>query len=482
MEAMTEQSQRGMQYESVLIGALLNLGRDAVKQVAEFLKPIHFGNQICREIYRSILSLYLDSITDITTITVSRQMRDAGTLKYTTESEIVGFTIENANVMPANLSAVRELGAMVAEDAIRILTFQLSQQMQLQTQDRTADIFDIITTARAKLDELGSTGRKNPVVPATSGLLDVLEHVEAMVKGEQKAWGIPTGFRMLDHYVYGFEPMNLYIIAGRPSHGKTAFMMDVARHQAHDHSICIFSMEMGLSELIIRMLSGESGVPYQSIKTGKFVGGEYEFMVQQANKLGSAVGNRLYVADCAGLTLSEIRLYTMMAKEMYGIRGIYIDYLQLINMDEKGINRDQAIGRTTRGLKQLAKELKIFVVVLSQLSRAVEIRTEKRPQLSDLRESGNIEQDADCVLFVWRPYIQGIKEFDHYGETIMDTKDKAVVIIGKQRNGELGESIFNFDGKRVRFTERSYAPMPAELPPPEAAQKELPSEPEGFIF
>ena len=210
--------------------------------------------------------------------------------------------------------------------------------------------------------------------------------------------------------------------------------------------------------------------------------GEYEYMVQQANRLGSDVGNRLYVADAAGLTMSELRLYTMMAKEAYGIKGIYVDYLQLLNMDERGINRDQAIGRTTRGLKMLAKELNIFVVVLAQLSRAMEIRTDKRPQLSDLRESGNIEQDADCVLFVWRPWIQGIKEITHYGETITELKDKAVIIIGKQRNGELGEMLFDFDGPRVRFTEHSYVKHVTQGDAFEVLAKELPPEKDEEFF
>ena len=346
-------------YEAVLIGAMLTHGREGVKHVAEFLKPYHFERPVEREIFRAILSVFLESTVEVDTLSVTKWMRENGTLKFTTETDIVGFTIDNQNMMPSSPSQVKELAAFVAEDATRIMLHTLAKNVDLQTQDRTADVFEIIATAKEKLDQLGSAGRKNPVVPASTGLFEVLDHVDSMVKGIQTAWGIPTGFKTLDHYVYGFEPKNLYIIAGRPSHGKTAFMMDIARSQAHTTPVCIFSMEMALTELIIRMLSGESGVPYQSIKTGRFAMGEYEYMVQQANRLGSDVGNRLYVADAAGLTMSELRLYTMMAKEAYGIKGIYVDYLQLLNMDERGINRDQAIGRTTRGLKMLAKELNI---------------------------------------------------------------------------------------------------------------------------
>jgi replicative DNA helicase len=469
---------KGTTYEQLMIGALLMGGRNAVKHVIQILKPIHFGAHNTREIFRAIASLYMDSTEEIDIVSVPRKMREEGTLKFSSESDIVGFTIADTHNIPETAMAIRELAVTIAEDAVRILTSELARSMTLQVMDRTTDIFEVISTAKVKLDELGSTGRKSPVVPSTTGLFEVLDHVDALVKGTEQAWGVPTGFRTLDRYVYGFEPKNLYVIAGRPSHGKTAFMMDIARYQAHTQPVCIFSMEMALTELITRMLSGESGIPYQSIKTGKFYGNDLAILMEKAGTLGNAVGNRLYVADSAGLTLSEIRLYTMMAKEAYGIRGIYIDYLQLINMDDKDSNRDQAIGRTTRGLKALAKELNIFVVLLSQLSRAVEIRADKRPQLSDLRESGNIEQDADTVLFVWRPWIQNVHEFDHYGEHITDTKDKAVIIIGKQRNGETGEAVFNFDGSRVRFSERVYVPTLFSAPAP--AHKELP--PEETLF
>jgi replicative DNA helicase len=446
-------------YEGALIGALLLYGRDAVKTVAEFLQPHHFRRTADREVYKAIREIYVGSVEPVNSVAVASYMRKNDTLKHTSEADILAYTIDKTGLMPAEY-AVGPLGMMVAENGVRALLFDLVLSVRSQCEDMTQDVFDIITHARQKIDEISTVTKKNPVIPATEGLHEVMEHVEAMARGDRKAWGVSTGWKGLDRYLYGLEGKNLYVVAGRPSHGKTAFAMQMASAVMTEAPVGVFSMEQSLSELIMRMLSQKSGEKYQLIKTGRLQGDSLEYVMATGAKLGSSMSQRLFVADSAGLTTSEIRIYTMMAKEKWGIKGIIIDYLQLVNMDERGLNRDQQIGKATRALKSLAKELDIFVVLLSQLSRAVEQRTDRRPQLSDLRESGNIEQDADTVIFVWRPYLQGVKELDFYGEHIDDTKDHAMVMIAKQRNGELGDLLFKFDGPRVMFSERDFIPNP----------------------
>lgn len=447
-------------YESALLGGLMLHGREGVKQVAEFLRPHHFHKTHHQHVYGAILSVFIETVDPVDSLTVIDWMKKHGTIHHTSESELLSLTIDNPHLIPSEYS-VGTLGRMVAEKGTLSLVHNLLISAKGQCEDSTADVFDIIVGLQQKLDDYSMVGRKMPIVPATSGLTEVMEHVEQMARGDKKAWGTPTGFPSLDYYLYGLEPKNLYIVAGRPSHGKTSFAMQIAEQITRTEPMGIFSMEMALTELIIRMLATRSGIPYQSIKAGRLSKDELEYVMGKAVELGHNMSNKLFVADSAGLSVAEIRIYTMLAKEKWGIKGIMIDYLQLINMDERNMNRDQQIGKTTRALKALAKELNIWVVLLSQLSRAVEQRTDRRPQLSDLRESGNIEQDADTILFVWRPILQGVKTLTFYGEEIDDTKDLAMLIVGKQRNGQIGDLLFRFDGPRTMFTERFSSGTPS---------------------
>jgi replicative DNA helicase len=282
---------------------------------------------------------------------------------------------------------------------------------------------------------------------------DALEYIEAIHSNTKQKFSVPTGFYELDELLGGFQKSDLIIIAARPSMGKTALALTLARNAAIDHKVPvgIFSLEMSTMQLIIRMLCAEGRLNAHLVRTGKLPNEEGVKLSKNAHKL---IESPVYVDDSPAQTVLEIRAKARRLKSEKNIGLIIIDYLQLMQGPANSESREREISHISRSLKSLAKELNVPVIALAQLNRAVETRTDKRPQLSDLRESGSIEQDADVVLFLNRPEYYNIKNFANDGSS---TEGIAEVIIGKQRNGPVGEVRLAFIKEYARFENLAHA-------------------------
>ena len=265
-------------------------------------------------------------------------------------------------------------------------------------------------------------------VPIKDVVINTLEKIEKASKSNGTVTGIPTGFIDLDYKTSGMQPSDLVLVAARPSMGKTAFVLNMAQYMAFrkNVTVAIFSLEMSKEQLVNRMLSLESKVDSQHIRTGKLEDAEWEMLIESANVIGNS---NLIIDDTPSISIAELRSKCRKYKLEKNLGVIMIDYLQLMSGGGRSESRQQEISEISRSLKAIARELNVPVIALSQLSRAVEQRPDHRPMLSDLRESGAIEQDADVVMFLYR---------DDYYNHDTDRKGVAEVIIAKQRNGPIG--------------------------------------------
>jgi len=273
-----------------------------------------------------------------------------------------------------------------------------------------------------------STGNATDFVPIRTVTMNVLEEIEKASQQKGAVTGLPTGFIDLDFRTAGFQPSDLILIAARPSMGKTAFVLNIAQNICfrENLSAAVFSLEMSKEQLINRMFALEAKVDSQAMRTGNLADADWEKLVEAAGIIGNS---RLIIDDTPGITLNELRSKCRKYKLEHGLDIIIIDYLQLMSGPGRGESRQQEVSDISRGLKALARELDVPVVALSQLSRAVEQRPDHRPMLSDLRESGAIEQDADLVMFIYR---------DDYYNHETDEKNVSEIIIAKQRRGPIG--------------------------------------------
>lgn len=286
----------------------------------------------------------------------------------------------------------------------------------------------ILADTEKRIFDIVQTNTTGEFVPIKQVVLNALDKIETASKMKGNVTGIPTGFIDLDYKTAGFQPSDLILVAARPSMGKTAFVLNVAQHMAFkEHvTVAIFSLEMSKEQLVNRLLSLESRVDSQSIRTGNLSDEDWAKLIEGAGVIGNS---NLIIDDTAGISITELRSKCRKFKLEHNLGIIIIDYLQLMTGSKRSESRQQEISEISRSLKEVARELNVPVVALSQLSRAVEQRPEHRPMLSDLRESGAIEQDADVVMFLYR---------DDYYNKDTAKPNVAEVIIGKQRNGSLG--------------------------------------------
>ncbi len=280
-------------------------------------------------------------------------------------------------------------------------------------------------------------------VPISIVVNNALDKISIAAKNRGAVTGIATGFIDLDYKTAGLQPSDLVLIAARPSMGKTAFVLNIAKHIAMelDKSLAIFSLEMSKEQLINRMFSLESGVDAQKLRTGNLDEADWENLIEGASKIGQS---KLIIDDTPGISIGELRSKCRKYKLEHNLSCVMIDYLQLMTGSGKSAeSRQQEISEISRSLKSLARELSVPVIALSQLSRAVEQRPDKRPMLSDLRESGAIEQDADVVMFIYRD--------EYYNKDNPDNKGKAEIIIAKQRNGPVGTVELAWIAEQTKF-------------------------------
>ncbi len=414
----------------------------AVSRVIEVLgDETAFYHTANRRVYAAVLALSerglpVDEVTVVEELKRRGQFEDVGGYAY-----VAGLGGEMATSANAEYHA-----RIVLERAQRRRLIDASTQTMTECFDDAEDVRDLIDRAEQRVFRIAEGELGQGVVSLKSTLHDTFELIEKAQKQTGALSGVTTGYTDLNRQTAGLQPSDLIIIASRPAMGKTALTLCMARNAAVKEKtpVLYFSLEMSIQQLAIRLLCAEASVDSHLLRTGRLSKEEWQRLATRSEKLSEAP---FFIDDTPGISVLELRAKARRAKLEHNIGLIVVDYLQLMTTSSRADNREQEIASISRSLKALAKELDLPVVACAQLSRAVESRTDRRPQLSDLRESGSIEQDADVVAFLYRPEVYGI--VDEEGQP--SEKGKAEIIIGKQRNGPTGSVFLTFLGESLRF-------------------------------
>ena len=410
--------------EQAVIGAML-MDKDAILDASEIIAGRDFYQTSYGIVFDTIVELFNEGKT-VDIITLLDRLKEKEV-----PSEIASVEFVRDLAMAAETSAnAKQYAQIVADKSLLRRMIKLNEEIANACylgKDPVAEIMD--KTEKSVFDLLQTRG-SGDYTPIKEVVLNALGRVEKASKAKGAVTGIPTGFVDLDYKLSGLQPSDLVLIAARPSMGKTAFVLNIAQYVAFkkEKSVAIFSLEMSKEQLVNRLFSLESQVDAQSIRSGSLKDSEWEKLIEGAGVIGSS---KLIIDDTPGISVSELRSKCRKYKLEHDLDLIIIDYLQLMSgsVGRRSESRQQEISEISRSLKAIARELNVPVVALSQLSRAVESRPDKRPMLSDLRESGAIEQDADVVMFIYR---------DDYYNKDSDKKKQAEIIIAKQRNGPIG--------------------------------------------
>lgn len=441
--------------EASVLGAML-IEKEAVPKAIEMLSTESFYTKEHKLIFEAMISLF-ESGEPIDTVTLYEE------LKKREQLDEVGGAVYISK-LSQNISSAANIeyhAKIILEKEILRGLISSSHQIAQAAYSGTEDAFDILDEAERKIFEITESHLKKSFLGMDRAVRDALEYIEAIHSKTNQRFSVPTGFYELDDILGGFQKSDLAIIAARPSMGKTAFALSLARNAAVDHKIPvgIFSLEMSTMQLIIRMLCAEGRLNAHLVRTGKLPSSEGVKLSKNAHKL---INSPIYVDDTPAQSILEIRAKARRLKVEKNVGIIFIDYLQLMQGPAKAESREREISHISRSLKSLAKELNIPVIALAQLNRMVETRTDKRPQLSDLRESGSIEQDADVVIFLNRPEYYGMTK-DENGNSL---EGVAEVIIGKQRNGPTGTIQLAFIKEYARFENLAHARQIEEFTEP----------------
>jgi len=438
---------QAVELEEAVLGALM-LEKDALTNVIDILKVESFYKDSHKVIFQAILDLFSES-QPIDLLTVTSQLRKNGAL------EIAGgaFYVTELTSKVASAANIEYHARIITEQSIKRELIKISGDIQKDAFEDTTDVFELLDKMEQSLFEISEKNIRKNYSDMRSIMREAIVELEARKNQKDGLTGVPSGFTALDRVTSGWQKSDLVIIAARPAMGKTAFVLSVLRNAAVDHGrpVAIFSLEMSSVQLVNRLISSEAELDSEKIKKGSLADHEWAQLVHKTAKLSKAP---LFVDDTPALSILELRAKCRKLKAQHDIQMVVVDYLQLMSGDSKsgggGGNREQEIASISRALKKIAKELSIPVIALSQLSRAVETRGgDKRPQLSDLRESGAIEQDADMVMFLYRPEYYGITQ----DEDNNSTAGVGEVIIAKHRNGSLENVKLRFIGKYTKFTD-----------------------------
>jgi replicative DNA helicase len=434
---------QAVELEEIILGAIM-LESDAIVQVADILKSESFYKEAHQHIYRAILKLS-EEHEPIDLMTVMEKLRKLGKLE-----EIGGPQYLAELTSRVNSAAHIEYHArIVAQKYIQRELIRISSDIQDKAFDTSSDVDDLLDFSEKELFNLAYGNIKKDANQIDTIINEAIKQLNEASQREDGLSGVPCGFSEMDRITSGWQRSDLIIIAARPSMGKTAFVLSMARNIAvnHQHAIALFSLEMSSVQLVNRLISSETEIPADRLRTGKLSKDEWS---QLNDKIDRLYKSPVFIDDTPAISLFELRAKCRRLKMQHDISLVVVDYLQLMTVgsDSKGINREQEVSIISRGLKAIAKELNIPVIALSQLNRSVETRGgDKRPQLSDLRESGAIEQDADIVIFIHRPERYGITQ-DDSGRSLIGL---AEIIIAKHRNGEIGTVDLTFKAEYARF-------------------------------
>jgi len=427
--------------EMSVLGSIM-IDNEALGKILETLEPACFYRNAHRRIFEGALSLY-ERNEPIDLITLSEELKRKKVL-----DEVGGtyYLTELSETVPSAANIEHHAGIVFSRFLLRKL-IEESAGIARDCYEAQEDVYDILDRSEQRIFSLSERRMRNTFEHMSSIMHNTFNTIEKLHHGDPSVKGAPSGFYMIDDLTSGFKPAELIIIAGRPSMGKTAFCLNIARNAAIDGKkpVGFFSLEMSKEQLAMRLLCAEARIDAHKLRTGKLLDEDLQKLSMRAGVLADAP---IYIDDTPGITVLELRAKARRMKKEHGIAMIVIDYLQLMQGPKNSESRQQEISTISRSLKALAKELDVPVLALSQLSRAVETRGgDKRPMLSDLRESGAIEQDADVVMFIYRPefYLRA-EEAEAKG-----LEGIAEVIIGKQRSGPIGTVNLNFVKRYARF-------------------------------
>ena len=420
---------QNLEAEESVLGALL---KDAIIKVADMLLPEHFYNDANGLIYESILNLY-EKRQSADIVTVANDLKEKKLLKKVGGNSYLSKLVDR---VPTS-GHIKHYADIVKEQYVRRSLLLMSANLSEMCFDGRIELPKLLDKAEQNIFGLSQQNLKQDFVPVKSILADSFDRLDELHRTKDSLRGIPTGFKSLDNRLAGLQKSNMIILAARPSQGKTSLALNIAQHVAVKEKIPVgfFSLETSKDQLVDRLLSAQANVDAWRIMTGRLEEEDFSKLGEAMVELAEAP---LFIDDTPGLSIMEIRTKARKLQMDKGVKLLLLDYLQLVR-GPKSESRVVEVSQISQGLKNIARELNIPFVVLSQLSRAIEQRSDRKPQLSDLRESGSIEQDADVVMFIHRPDDEN--------------KEQVSLVIAKHRNGPTGQVDMVFKGERTKFFE-----------------------------
>ena len=438
MEDNTRIPPHSVEAEQSVLGSIL-LDKEAMISVSETLVPEDFYKEAHKVIYESMLKLY-NSQSEIDLITLTDELRDQG---YLDDIGGIAYITSLSTVVPTT-SNIKYYVNIVKEKSISRQLISAANDIINLGYDGSAKVEYVLENAEKKIFDISQERATNDFQPINQVISEALSMLEKLYEEKNDVTGLTTGFRDLNKKINGLQRSDLLLIAARPAMGKTAFALNLVQNAAlkGDASVAVFSLEMSKEQLVQRMVAAQSSVELKKIKTGTLAANDWPRITD-----GMAVlsGAKIHIDDTPGIKISELRSKCRKLKIEKGLDLVLIDYLQLMEGEGHNESRQQEIAKISRSLKILAKELDCPVVALSQLSRAPEQRADHRPMLSDLRESGSIEQDADIVMFLYR---------DEYYNPDTEKKNIGEVIVAKNRHGETGTVELVWFGGIQKFADK----------------------------
>lgn len=438
MEDINRIPPHSVESEQSILGSII-LDKEAIITVAEIIQPMDFYKEAHKIIYECMLKLNSNN-EPIDLITLVEELRKEGHL-----DSIGGISyLTSLSTIVPTTSNVKYYANIVKEKSVMRQLIKASNEIINLGYDASTNVQDILDKAEKNIFDISQEKSSDDIQPISLVLQDTFETLEKLCTDKSDVTGITTGFADLNKKINGLQRTDLILLAARPAMGKTAFSLNLVQNAAlkGDASVAVFSLEMSKEQLVQRMLSAQSNVELSKIKTGNLGASDWPRIIDALSVLSEA---NIFIDDTPGIKISEIRSKCRRLKIEKGLDLILIDYLQLMEGEGKNENRQQEIAKISRSLKILAKELDCPVVALSQLSRSPELRKDHRPILSDLRESGSIEQDADIVMFLYR---------DEYYHDDSEKKNIGEVIIAKNRHGETGNVELVWFGQVQKFADK----------------------------
>ncbi|MFN4986157.1 MAG: replicative DNA helicase [Ignavibacteria bacterium] len=430
--------------EVAVLGAML-LDKEAVPKVVEILDADCFYHDKHIRIYNAMMAMFERGVT-IDLVSLTDQLQRDGML------EQVGgmFALTELTVRTVSAANVENHARIVLERFLKRQLIRVASEIVRDCYDETTDALDEVDRAEQRIFDVAEKRLRRSYSGMKKLTKDAIEKIFSMASKENDGiTGVPTGFTQLDQLLSGLQPSDLVIVAARPSMGKTAFALSIAREASRKgKSVGVFSLEMSAQQLVLRLISADAQIGLQSLRSGRLSQSEMHGLVTRIDDLMNA---NIYIDDSAGLSPVEFRAKCRRMKIEHKIDLVIVDYLQLMHAP-RAESREREISMISHALKAVAKELQVPVMALSQLNRTLESRADKRPMLSDLRESGSIEQDADVVMFIHRPEYYKIATF----EDGRSTENVAEVIVGKQRNGPTGDVRLFYQKELAAFHDMTY--------------------------